>query len=300
MVQIVDRALAARRQSRGIEFKRSFDAASDRDWCNLIKDIVALANSGGGVILFGVDKSGAPDGTEVSPLLNIDPATISDRIHAVTGAHFEDFQIVEADKDAHRLALLLVGEADAPMVFSRSGMCGFAEGTLYFRHGSKSEPATTQDVEEALNRRVNALRRSWLTAVRRVTAPAGGGVVLPPEIRDSDSPDATPIRIVEDARAPAFRLVDYDKTHPFRQKEVLAALHARVPSVPINQFDLLSVRHVHNTDAVAEYSHKPVFGTRQYSRKFIDWLVGQVERDPGFFTRAREQYMRSRSSAAGS
>jgi hypothetical protein len=285
MPPLLDRALAARRQSRRIEFKRSFDAATEREWGEMVKDIVALANSGGGVILFGVDNAGQPAGVDIPPL---DRSTIGDRVRRSIDVDFDDFEIVETSKESRRVVALIVGEAGTPIVFSG--------GILYFRHGAKSEPATTHDIEEAMKRRADALRRTWLSAVRRVVAPgASPATVLPPEIRDSDSPDATPIRIVDDAHAPAFRLVDYDKTHPFRQKEVLATLHARVPSVPINQFDLLAMRHVFHTDQIAEYSHKPVFGTRQYSSRFIDWLVEQVGRDPAFFARAREQYMRSRS-----
>src|SRR3989304_3612551 len=38
---------------------RSFDSKSDRDWCELVRDITALANSGGGQIRLGavVDES---------------------------------------------------------------------------------------------------------------------------------------------------------------------------------------------------------------------------------------------------
>jgi hypothetical protein len=267
MPRLLDRALAATRASRRIAFKPAFDAGSAQDWCEIVRDVVAMANSGGGVILFGT----APDRTR-----------ITEEIHRYTGVQFADFEIVEN--------ALVIEEARTPIVFSRAGPCGFEKGMLYFRHGAKSEPATTEDVDGAIKRRVNTLLRSWLS-VKRVA-------VLPQEIRDSEDPRATPIRIVHDPRAPAFRLVDYDKTHPHRQKEVLHALRERLSELALNQFDLQAVRHIHHTDDNPDFAHKPVFGTRQYSAKFIDWVVEQVRRDPAFFQTAREQYIRTRRAAS--
>src|SRR5213595_441601 len=80
--------------------------------------------------------------------------------------------------------------------------------------GARSEPATTNDLAAIVQRRIDAARRDWLGAVRRVVK----GAAQPVDVR-----------IVDDRRAPAYRVVDYDKTHPYRQKELLAALRARVP-----------------------------------------------------------------------
>ena len=47
---LIEKAKAAKRESKYIEFKVSFDIDSTQDWCEIIKDIVAIANSGGGII----------------------------------------------------------------------------------------------------------------------------------------------------------------------------------------------------------------------------------------------------------
>src|SRR2546421_11648944 len=52
----LERALVATRESRRVVFRAAFDRDVVR------KDVAALANSGGGAILFGVDKSGRPIG----------------------------------------------------------------------------------------------------------------------------------------------------------------------------------------------------------------------------------------------
>ncbi len=275
MRQNLERALAATRESRRVEFREAFDAGSADDWRELSRDIVALANSGGGVVLFGVNRKGEPAGATVS----IDRASVVAQLRQYVDS-IPDLELVTATKDGRPVVALLVGEAVSPIVAN--------DGTLLFRHGAKSAPGTTKDVAGVIERRATELRRSWLTAVRRVVQKPES--FLPPEVRDSDSPDATPIRVVDDPRAPAYRVIDYDRTHPYRQKELLAALRARLPGRVLNQFDLLAVRHVHRTDERPEFTHKPMFGTRQYSEKFLSWLMAEAQRDERFFESARQKY----------
>jgi hypothetical protein len=250
MQQNLERALAASRESRRVAFRERFDA-------DVVKDVIAMANSGGGVILFS----------------ELDPAQVS--------VPDVEFEIVDAIKDSRPVIAIVIEEAPMPIVLN---------GVVYVRHGAKSEPATTKDLAGVIDRRVNAHRRSWLSAVRSVVHSRAPQTPLSQEVRDSDSPSATPIRVVTDPRAPAFRVIDYDKTHPYRQKELIAAFRERVPGRTINQFDLLSVRHVHGIDTRPEFSHKSLFGTRQYSQKFLDWLVREAVADPAFFSSARAAY----------
>jgi predicted HTH transcriptional regulator len=49
-----DRAVVTRRENRTIDFKSQFDPGSEADCIELVKDLVAMANSGGGTILVGV------------------------------------------------------------------------------------------------------------------------------------------------------------------------------------------------------------------------------------------------------
>jgi predicted HTH transcriptional regulator len=57
MVAAVEKAES---EAADLDFKASFDPASSGHWCELVKDIVAIANSGGGVIVFGVNDDGTP------------------------------------------------------------------------------------------------------------------------------------------------------------------------------------------------------------------------------------------------
>lgn len=56
MELILDKALTATSENESIDFKRSFNPASTEEWLEIIKDIVAMANSGGGIILIGVKE----------------------------------------------------------------------------------------------------------------------------------------------------------------------------------------------------------------------------------------------------
>ena len=244
MVDILERARTARRESRRVAFRSNPEARS------LVRDIAAMANSGGGAIVIREGE------VHINELLE----TLRQSGSQFGGLRSQD-------------NLILIGEAITPIVI---------DGLVYVRRGAKSVPATTEDLASLIDRRVNMVRKAWLSAVRHVVQPA------PP------SAETARVRVVEDPRAPAFRLVDYDKTHPFRQKEVLAAVRKRLPNVQINQFDLLSIRKVHDIDSKPEFTHKPAFGSNQYSVKFLDWLERQVEGDPEFIARAKQQYLRVR------
>ena len=272
---LIAKARSAKRASRHVEFKESFDPTSEEDWREIVKDVVALANSGGGVILFG------------SALPTVGPAAIAERLHPFTGDHVADVEVVEVDREGRRLTAWLIAPAPVPIVLER--------GTVYFRHGAKSRPGTTEDIRRAMERAVRSIRKEWLAGVRKVVeAPAGSRVsVLLPEIRESTSSRAAPIRITEDPTAPAYRVVDPDSTYPFRQKELIAEVRSRLPDgIAFNSFDVVAVRRAHGIDSKREFSFKPRFGSRQYSRRLVDWLVAQFEADAGFFEKARLKYRR--------
>jgi hypothetical protein len=147
MPTLLERALIATRASRRIELKPTLDLDE--------KDIAAMANSGGGVILFGVDRRGEAIG------VRRDSAALK---AAALPPHSE---IVETVKFGKPVVAVIIAEAPTPIV---------CDGIVY---------------------------------IRRV-------------VREPEAPLA--VRVVADRRAPAYRVVDYDKTHPYRQKELLAFL----------------------------------------------------------------------------
>lgn len=59
-----------------LDFKAAFDPKAAQDWCELIKDIVAMANSGGGIVVFGINDDGTPSSGDLKPIQTLDTATI--------------------------------------------------------------------------------------------------------------------------------------------------------------------------------------------------------------------------------
>lgn len=302
MSELIDKALRQKRESKYVDFKSSFDPSSSGEWCELLKDIVAMANSGGGVIVVGLDNKGEPSGGDVTDVLNLDHATIVDKIRKYTGQGFGDVEIHEAEKKGQTVAIIEVSAVEIPMIFQNVGTyqvgpkkqrTAFSRGSIYFRHGAKSEPGTSDDLRDVVERNLETIRKEWLEGVRKVVkAPPGSTVtVFKGDVRESRSPDAAPIRLVDDPDAPGYRLIDHDTTYPYRQKEVIEAVNGMLPAgVDINTYDILAVRRVHGIDEDQRFSHHPKFGRPQYSEAFVTWLVENHKKDPNFFVKARETY----------
>jgi hypothetical protein len=277
--KLLERAAAAKRASKAVAFHERFDIPE------LTRDVAALANSGGGVILLGVHRDGSPSGAEVPPLT---PSVLRAAIARHTGDEFGDVEVETVDRSGTPVTAVVVGPAhEAPVPYLDDGAAAF-----YARHGAKSVPATRADLRRFIDRRVKELRREWLSGIRQVvTAPRGSEIVAIE--RTEDEAGETAIRITTDRNAPLYRAVDWDVTHPYRQKEVLQEVNARLPEdAAINAYDIQSVKRVHEIDDVTrpDFVHRPRFGWFQYSRDFVHWLVAQWERDPQFFAKARQRY----------
>ncbi len=302
MSELIDKGLKAKRESKNVDFKRSFDSDSAGEWCELIKDIVAIANTGGGVILLGVENDGNPSGENVQAVLDLDHATVVDKIRKYTGNEFSEIEIHEAKKQEYTVAIIEVAGVKVPLVFQNVGTyevspgkqkTAFSRGTVYFRHGAKSEPGTTEDIRKVIDRQLESIRSEWLDGVRKVVnAPEGSTVsVFSGEVKESRSPDATPIRLVDDPNAPGYRLIDHDTTYPHRQTELIEVVNRMLPeNIEINTYDILAVRRTHKIDDDARYCHTPKFGSPQYSDAFAQWIVEQYKQNNNFFQEAREKH----------
>lgn len=295
--RLTEKARNAKRESKTIEFKERFDITSPGEWVEMVKDIVALANSGGGAVLFGVKNNGGASDFDAAPILGMDPAIITDKIAKYTGEQYSDFSMEELPREGHKVAVLLISATSVPIAFDREGdyrteqgeqKFGFRKGTLYFRHGAKSEPATTNDLRNFIEQELNRIRRDWMGGIRKVVeAPEGSQI----QVVSSKTLGTTPtVRLTEAKEAIPVRKLDPDKTHPYRLKETLESLNKRFAgAVKVNSYDVQCVRKVHEIDKKPQYFHAPKFGSPQYSDAFADWLVDQHGRDSAFFEKCREK-----------
>jgi hypothetical protein len=294
--RFLTRAVAARRSSKRVELKSAFDADAEGDWVELVRDVAALANAGGGVVV-------------LDAVSELDEERLHDELERYAEPEFDDLRLEQITRHgAHATAIVVEGAVN-PLVFARAGRYGsdhvaFARGGLYFRHGARSEPATGADVRDFIKRQLDETRALWLANIRRVMHAPGHAEIAVVETAERDEEGRpTLIRLTTDPHAPLYGQVDPDQSHPYRQKEVIREVNARLDGQPVNAFDVLSVRRVYDVteETRPEFVHVPKFGSPQYSDAFVDWIVSEA-RDPEFFSRAKETYLatRPRRRRAGS
>jgi len=280
----LSRAQRATRSSKRVALRES------ADYVELVRDVAAMANSGGGVIVL--------DG-----VAGVDEELLHEQLARYAEPEFEGVEVETLSRNGRpSTAIVVEGVRNAPLVFTRSGRLGgehvaFVRGGLYFRHGAKSEAATGEDVRDFIRRQLEATRTQWLSNIRQVMhAPDGAEVAVIETAERDEEGRPTLIRLTTDPHAPLYGQVDPDQSHPYRQKEVIREANARLGEGAVNAFDVLSVRRVHaiSEETRPEFVHVPKFGSPQYSDAFVDWLVGEQQRDPQFFERAKASYLATR------
>lgn len=304
----INSALSASAETASIEFKESFNTDSAQDWAEIVKDIIAIANSGGGIIVFGLTDDGEPAGHDLTDLEALDSAKIADKIYKYTLVHFTDFLIHKCEKSGHRLVALIIRGVSIPIVFQKAGTydvgdgkqkTAFSAGTVYFRHGAKSEPGTTEDLRRSFERYLESVRNNWLENIRQVVeAPLGSRIItLSP---DSDGASLT-FRPTYDPSAPAIGGLNPDHTHPYRMTELVEEINQRLPEeTRINKHDVLCIRKLYDIDTNTTFHFSPKFGGHQYSLAFVNWIIEQFEQDAQFFERARREYYNRRKTTTSS
>jgi hypothetical protein len=297
--ELVTAALAARAETTTVDFKGAFDPATKGDWLEVIKDIVAFANSGGGVVLFGVDDSGKLSGLNCQPILDFDVARLSDKLRKYTRSDLNDLALMSGERDGRPLGLVYVGPVDVPVVFTADGKYAngaggerfaFRAGSTYFRHGAKSEPGTSDDLRQFLERRIEAVRDSWLSGIIRVVeAPIGAQVRVLAGDGQTNSGN-TPVSIVDDSCGEPCQLIYADESHCHRQIDVIRLVNARLDSrFIVNQANIQDIRKIHSIEEKRQFFHKSKIpgAPIQFSDAFVDWIVRSYEKDPQFFSKAR-------------
>src|SRR6476646_12287065 len=152
----LSRAASATRGSKRVAL---LDSA---DYVALVRDVAAMANSGGGVIVL--------DG-----VAGVDEELLHEQLGRYAEPEFEAFEVEPVSRNGRpSVAVVVEGVRNAPLVFTQTGRVGgdhvaFVRGALYFRHGAKSEAATGEDVRDFIIRRqLEATRTQWLSNIRQV------------------------------------------------------------------------------------------------------------------------------------
>jgi hypothetical protein len=264
-----------------------FDGRSERHWRALIRDILALANSGGGRICLA-----APVGEE----------ELLGNLKRYTDSSIADVRVLASSQVDGMAAVIVVGSAIFPLGFSQPDVHGAAADSaappraapgFYFRHGQRTEPATTADMRSFVERLLRRMRRRWLRGIRRVLA-------RPVTFDEKAAPKRTaterirleravlqPVRIVADPNAPALQPQDVDQLYPWRQKDLLRELNDRLGRRALNSYDIQAVRRHHRLDERPEFVFNLPGAGRRYSPAVAEWMMEQYGRNPQFFQQAR-------------
>jgi hypothetical protein len=303
--KLMDRAQDAKSESKYIDFKGQFNAASTEAWCGIIKDIIAMSNSGGGTIIFGIENDGTANShVDHAALLAYDTADITNRISKYTGYQFSEIEIVELRRDGKTHACFLVSAADVPIVFTKPGeyettdkkkKVAFTQGTVYFRHGSKSEPGNRDDLLKWREREIERARKTWMTGIRKVveTAPRDSVTVFPSSVLAPNYGSIVKAAMSTDPSAVRIVPGNAEEIWPHRQGDVIREVNKRIESGrKINSFDITCVKAAYDIlKKRPDFAYKPhKKSSPQYSGAFIEWLVEQYEKNKNFFLKAREEY----------
>lgn len=296
-------ALEAGSESEAVQFRRGFDGSA-RDWLVLVRDIVAIANSGGGAIVLGVDDSGQPSGAGLGDAAGMTLEDLSVRLERYTGQSLESVEIRPAEKTGRPVIVILIDALPVPLVFTETataeqeGEPVFVAGSVYFRHGLINEPGNSGDLREAFKRELQAVKGTWLDGVRKlVEAPRGAVVEVNPDgAGEVRSEFLQRVRVVDDPQVPAYREIDLDVEFPYRQKELIEEVKRRLPNgMRFNSHDVKCLWRVHDVGSHDKFFHVPKFSTSpHYSEAFIDWILTRHREDPTFFDEMRRRYMEMR------
>lgn len=307
-VQLGD-VLSRSSETDDLDFKAEFHNRLG-DWLEIIKDMVAFANSGGGTILIGVNDDGSPSGADVSGICETDPADVTNKIYSYTGIQFHAFDISKAEKDGKDVCVISVRGSRVPIVFTKIGnyeptpgakpKTAFSIGVVYFRHGAKSEPGNSDDLRKFVEREVDSIKHSWLSGIAKVVeAPAGSRVaILPPESEPAGPSGVLPMHFTNDPAAPQYYAIPIDTTHPYRQKEVVEEVNRRFAGRPkITTHDILCIRRVFEVQKDINLCYTQNFASPRYSEAFVNWIVKQHEEDASFFSKTKNRYDKLKAEA---
>jgi hypothetical protein len=205
--RFLSRAAEAKRSSKRVELDEGFDPQAPGVWLELVRDIAAMANSGGGVVVLNGD---------------VEEEQLHEQLARHAEPEFEAFELHDITRTGRpATAIVVEGVANTPLVFTRTGRyrsadgdehVAFARGGLYFRHGARSEPATGADVRDFIKRQLDATRSQWLANIRQVMhAPDGAEVAVIETAERDDEGRPTLIRLTTDPHAPLYGQVDPDR-----------------------------------------------------------------------------------------
>ena len=88
-----------------------------------------------------------------------------------------------------------------------------------------------------------------------------------------------------------YRKVDFDISHPKRQKNVIEEVNSQLPNADIiNQHDIQCIKGFTTSNQTRLFCKSSKFvGFPQYTDAFIGWLISEYRKNKKFFHDCREK-----------
>jgi EC042_2821-lke REase len=147
------------------------------------------------------------------------------------------------------------------------------------------------DLRQSFERLLDSTRKAWLEGIGKIVdAPAGSKVaILPPEIAQSSSSQAVPIRLVDDPSAPAYFAFRVDDTHPYRAKELVQEVNNQLGFKRITSHTFQCIKQAHLIQNDSRYCYLLNYSSTRYSKALVEWIVEQIEANPSFLDEAKRK-----------
>jgi len=260
--------------------KKSFslDAKSKM---NLVKHIVAMANSGGGILALGISNAPAIEGIGDAEEGWLDPTTIADQLRKKV-ARVPEFAVCKVELGGKKVAFVLVHSASPPQPFSSDGghETGtiFREGDLYIRSGASTRKVTS-DFMMKYDRQV---RRDTLNNfLGNISVVAQ----LPPEaeLHVSDEPGSLPVHLAGHGETPVFYVSRKRPETLAEELEVYCSLYSFSDELMARNNYLRMYRAKDELTEVEDTANELLLlsGMRHYEPSFLwAWRLNSVRLQP--------------------
>lgn len=298
--EFIELASNSNDESDLLDFKREFAPEKKAAfWAETVKDLVSFANTRGGIIVFGILDDGSDSEIDCSKLFEFDDASLIDQVRKYTGSNFTGMSVVVVTRGGKEFPAILVETVETPLVFTKVGTyevqdgkqkTAFSLGTIYFRHGSKSEPCTQADIENVIKRRLNETRDEWLGNIRKVVEADPGAAVI---VANPHSAQGA-VQITSDPTAPLIRIPKLSDGFPYKQSEVISQLNDRLNVEPIlNTHDIQAIKLFEEIDEESrpDLMSKPhANSSPQYSKAFVDLIFDRRSTNEKYLLECRAHW----------
>lgn len=159
------------------DLKLTIDPKDPRAMLELIKDIVALANSGGGTLEIGSSETSSP-GIDATLVSELDSAKIMSKVNRYIAPEKVSIghRVEELETGKYVVHLTVYSRGKYPYVFGKDGQYNkdghtrnvFREGDIYVRRGSQSVRVSYSDIVKIIDEAEERGRQSFVEQLHEV------------------------------------------------------------------------------------------------------------------------------------